>query len=157
MGEPGALGLRRRGDGDKTGQIIKGMNLRVHGDENPSSCVSPNDWSSFPDFERDDPRIVPVFITPFGTFQSTGQENVPVTGFATFYVTGWDGSQSDLPHGRSVAFQVDRRPLHQVRANRQRRLRRGGALRHRRAGLLRGGADQMRDNKEGETHANHHT
>ena len=83
--------------GDKTGQIIKGMNLRVHGVQNPSTCVSPNDWSSFPDFEQDDPRIMPVFITPFGTFQSSGQENVPVTGFATFYVTGWDGSQSACP------------------------------------------------------------
>jgi putative Flp pilus-assembly TadE/G-like protein len=80
--------------GDKTGQIIKGMNLRIHGSTNPSTCVSPNNWSSFPDFEKDDPRIVPVFITPFGTFQSSGQETVPVTGFATFYVTGWDGSQS---------------------------------------------------------------
>jgi hypothetical protein len=83
--------------GDKTGQIIKGVNLRIHGDEKPSSCVSPNDWSSFPHFEQDDPRIVPVFLTPFGTFQSTGQENVPVTGFATFYVTGWDGSRSNCP------------------------------------------------------------
>jgi hypothetical protein len=83
--------------GDKTGQLIKGMNLRIHGSENPASCVNPNDWSSFPDFEQDDPRIVPVFITPFGTFQSQGQGTVPVTGFATFYVTGWDGSQSACP------------------------------------------------------------
>ena len=83
--------------GDKTGQIKKGMNLRIHGSQNPSSCVSPNNWSSFPDFDEDDPRIVPVFITPFGTFQSSGQENVPVTGFGTFYVTGWDGSKSTCP------------------------------------------------------------
>ena len=54
-------------------------------------------WSSFPDFDKDDPRIVPVFLTPFGTFQSTGQENVPVTGFAVFYVTGWDGSRLTCP------------------------------------------------------------
>ena len=83
--------------GDKTGQIKKGMNLRIHGSQSPSTCVNPNNWSSFPDFDQDDPRIVPVFITPFGTFQSGGQENVPVTGFATFYVTGWDGSRSTCP------------------------------------------------------------
>jgi hypothetical protein len=37
-------------------------------------------------------RIIHVFITPFGAFAGTGNdETVPVVGFATFYVTGWTG------------------------------------------------------------------
>ena len=36
-----------------------------------------------------DPRIVQVFLTPFGSFNGSGNTTVPVTNFATFYVTGW--------------------------------------------------------------------
>ena len=39
-----------------------------------------------------DPRIVQVFLTKFGAFSdSEGGGTVPVTGFATFYITGWTG------------------------------------------------------------------
>lgn len=87
--------------GSKTGQVYKGMNLRVHGDETPSECVNPNNWGDFP---PGDPRILPVFITPFGSFGGSGaDETVPVTNFAIFYVTGWASegggktSQEDCP------------------------------------------------------------
>jgi Flp pilus assembly protein TadG len=83
--------------GDATGQIFQGMNLRIHGATNPGSCVSSNRWSDFPNLDPADPRIVPVFITPFGSFLSSGSGTVPVTGAAVFYVTGWDGSQSTCP------------------------------------------------------------
>ena len=39
-----------------------------------------------------DPRIVQLFLTPFGSFNGSGNGSVPVIGFATFYVTGWAGS-----------------------------------------------------------------
>ena len=83
--------------GDATGQIWQGMNLRVHGEANPNDCLSPNNWADFPDLDRGDPRIVPVFITPFGAFSGSGSATVPVTDFAVFYATGWHDSQSTCP------------------------------------------------------------
>ena len=76
--------------GGAVGQLEQGMKNRILGGS--SSCVSPNNWSSFPNLPPDDPRIVPVFVTPFGTFQGSGNEVVPVSNFATFYVTGWFSS-----------------------------------------------------------------
>jgi hypothetical protein len=76
--------------GGAIGQLEQGMRNRILG--GASTCVSPNNWASFPDFQDGDPRIVPVFVTPFGTFNNSGNEVVPVTKFATFYVTGWFSS-----------------------------------------------------------------
>jgi hypothetical protein len=33
-----------------------------------------------------------VFLTPFGTFDGSGNGVFPVEGFAYFYVTGWGGN-----------------------------------------------------------------
>lgn len=85
--------------GDSVGQIWQGMNQRVHGAQSPSECVSPNNWADFPNLDPGDPRIVSVFITPFGAFQGQGGGTVPVSDFGTFYVTGWHGSQSTCPGG----------------------------------------------------------
>lgn len=49
------------------------------------------DWSPA-DLPADDPRIVFVFLTPFGTFATGGNETYPVTRFATFYITGWQSN-----------------------------------------------------------------
>ena len=78
--------------GSATNQVPAGMNKRVFGDEQATSCTSPNNWSSFPDLPKDDPRIIQVFLTPFGAFSGSGSTTVPVTNFATFYATGWSGS-----------------------------------------------------------------
>jgi hypothetical protein len=76
--------------GGAIGQLEQGMRERILGGS--ASCTSPNNWSMFPFIPPDDPRIVPVFITPFATFTGQGNEVVPVTKFATFYVTGWFSS-----------------------------------------------------------------
>jgi Putative Flp pilus-assembly TadE/G-like len=76
--------------GGAVGQLEQGMRGRILG--GASTCTSPNNWSSFPFIPPEDPRIVPVFITPFGTFGGSGNDVVPVTKFATFYVTGWFSS-----------------------------------------------------------------
>ncbi|HEX8779932.1 MAG TPA: pilus assembly protein TadG-related protein [Nocardioides sp.] len=76
--------------GGAVGQLEQGMRGRILG--GASSCTSPNNWASFPNIPADDPRIVPVFVTPFGTFTGSGNEVVPVSKFATFYVTGWFSS-----------------------------------------------------------------
>ena len=75
--------------GEQANQVPAGMNLRVYGDEAPDDCTAPNNW---PNWSQGDPRIVQVFLTPFGAFAGAGADStVPVTGFATFYATGWAG------------------------------------------------------------------
>lgn len=79
--------------GAASGQIRQGMATRM------ANATCPNNWSSFPNFPTGDPRIVPVFITPYGSFKGNGNDIFPVSDFAMFYVTGWDGDacRSDDP------------------------------------------------------------
>ena len=74
--------------GSAVNQVAAGLNERVMGTDKPSSCTSPNNW---PVINDGDPRILQVFLTPFGSFSGSGSAVVPVTGFATFYLTGWTG------------------------------------------------------------------
>jgi Putative Flp pilus-assembly TadE/G-like len=80
--------------GGAVNQVYQGMSKRILGTEEPKAgeCTHPNEWPKFPELDYgNDPRIVPVFLTPFGSFSGSGNETVPVTNFATFYVTGWAG------------------------------------------------------------------
>jgi Putative Flp pilus-assembly TadE/G-like len=84
--------------GNKENQVSKGMNLRILGSEKPTICSSPNHWNTFtftngvPNVSATDPRVVTVFITPYGSFSGSGASaSYPITEFATFYVTGWQG------------------------------------------------------------------
>jgi hypothetical protein len=50
------------------------------------------------DIAPTDPRLVSVFVTLFGALSGSGQNVVPISGFATFYVTGFSkngGGQGD--------------------------------------------------------------
>jgi hypothetical protein len=85
--------------GNATNQVPRGLNLRVLGDEKPNACPPAgqpghNNWSLFPNLLPGDPRIIHVFLTPFGSFSGNGSTTVPVTNFATFYLTGWTGQGS---------------------------------------------------------------
>jgi hypothetical protein len=73
--------------GGAVGQVEKGMRDRIQGGSN--SCVNTNHWDDFPNLPQGDPRIVPMFLTPFGTFEGSGNEVFPVKNFGTFYVTGY--------------------------------------------------------------------
>jgi hypothetical protein len=82
--------------GTSIGQVSQGMQDRIlcggqNCQGNPS-CTAPNNWSQFPNLPAGDPRIIPVFLTPFGSFNDSGSGVVPVTNFAMFYVTGWGGN-----------------------------------------------------------------
>jgi hypothetical protein len=77
--------------GGATNQVPAGMNQRVLGSDKPSACTAPNRWNQFPNLDPSDPRILQVVLTPFGAFSGSGSTTVPVTDFATFYVTGWTG------------------------------------------------------------------
>jgi Putative Flp pilus-assembly TadE/G-like len=78
--------------GSATNQVPRGLNRRILGDEKPTSCTAPNNWSQFPNIPPGDPRVLNVFITPFGSFSGSGSGVVPVTKLGTFYVTGWTAS-----------------------------------------------------------------
>jgi hypothetical protein len=71
--------------GGAVGQVEHGMQDRILGGSN--ACTAPNNW---PNFTQDDPRIVPLIITPFGTFTGSGNDIVPVIDFGAFYVVGWN-------------------------------------------------------------------
>jgi Flp pilus assembly protein TadG len=77
--------------GDKTGQLTKGMDTRILGSgtcaDHPNKWPKSNGigWAPAPT----DTRVVPVFLTPFGTFSNPGNDVYPVTQFAVFYLTGW--------------------------------------------------------------------
>jgi hypothetical protein len=85
--------------------VPRGLNLRIYGDEKPLVCppnlgdLGHNNWAMYWDpatgLPENDPRVVHVILTPYGQFSGSGNdETVPVTGFATFYVTGYVGQGS---------------------------------------------------------------
>jgi Putative Flp pilus-assembly TadE/G-like len=74
--------------GSSPSQVSAGMNERILGDAKARSCTAPNHW---PNYDPGDPRIVPVFVVPYGSFQGSGNDSFAVQDFAYFYVTGWTG------------------------------------------------------------------
>jgi hypothetical protein len=95
------------GTGAAVGQVTQGLNLRILGSNSGNPCTAPNNWVDYATpggLSNSDPRIVSVFLTPFGAFSGAGGTTVPVTGFAEFYVTGWDGGGCQTrPNGTSPA------------------------------------------------------
>jgi hypothetical protein len=82
--------------GGAVNQVPAGLNLRILGNDKANTCPGVgapghNNWSQFPALAPTDPRIIEVFLAPFGSFDGNGSTTVPVTDFATFYVTGWTG------------------------------------------------------------------
>jgi Flp pilus assembly protein TadG len=75
--------------GGKESAIGKGMNQRILGDVKPTVCTNTNHW---PNYSPNDPRIIPVFVVPYGSFQGSGNASFPVQDFAFFYVTGWSSN-----------------------------------------------------------------
>ena len=80
--------------GSATNQVPRGLNLRVLGDEKPTTCTAPNNWSRYPNIPANDKRILNVFVVPFGAFGGSGSGVIPVVRFATFYITGWTAGGS---------------------------------------------------------------
>ena len=73
--------------GGSVGQVTQGMDDRIL--QGGSCAQHPNNWSMFPNLPSGDTRIVPMFVTPFGSFNGSGNDVIHVVNFATFYVTGW--------------------------------------------------------------------
>jgi hypothetical protein len=88
--------------GGAEGQVTDGMNGRILGKIKATTCTYPSRWREYwslgengtPVFTPDptDPRIINVFMTPYGSFDGQGRDQaVPITNFASFYITGWGG------------------------------------------------------------------
>ena len=81
--------------GERESQLGKALNLRILGDENPSTCPGAGQpgHNNYSNPIPGDPREVYVYLTEFGAFDGSGADDtVPVTGFATFYITAWKGN-----------------------------------------------------------------
>jgi hypothetical protein len=94
--------------GGSVGQVDDGMLCRTQGKcYSPRVCVNTNHWVDSngdgkvtvpEDIAPGDPRLMAVFVTPFGAFSGNGTQVIPITNFASFYVTGWSkngGGQGD--------------------------------------------------------------
>jgi hypothetical protein len=79
--------------GGAVGQVAKGLEQRILG--GAKTCTAPINW---PNYSPGDPRIVPLIITPFGSFSGSGNSIVPVIDFGVFYVVGWDGDPCPGAH-----------------------------------------------------------
>lgn len=64
----------------------------------PGGVCSTNDWASFPDISAGDPRLIVVPYTEVGEPWSPN-DNIPIVGFAGFYVTGWDPAPASCTSG----------------------------------------------------------
>jgi len=54
--------------------------------------ADPDHWALELEAGREPPRVVFLFIVPYGAYKNTAsQEGMPVKNFAAFYVTGWHG------------------------------------------------------------------
>lgn len=85
--------------GGAVGQFTQGIQDRVLGGATTcpaaqgTTFVPGRDyWQNFPNFDPTDPRIVDVFMVPFGSFRGSGNAIFPVVDFGEFYITGWGGN-----------------------------------------------------------------
>jgi hypothetical protein len=88
--------------GGSVGQFTQGIQDRILNGAN--SCPGAgqpgqNYWDLYPDFPSadnsygfNDPRIVYVFMVPFGSFRGSGNAILPIVSFGIFYVRGWGGN-----------------------------------------------------------------
>jgi hypothetical protein len=91
--------------GGSVGQFTQGIQARILGGSSncPASGAGRNYWSNYgtstglpspdnPTYPFNDPRIVYVFMVPFGSFRGSGNAVLPIVSFGIFYVRGWGGN-----------------------------------------------------------------
>jgi hypothetical protein len=89
--------------GGSVGQFTQGIQDRIlNGSSNCPAAGTPgrNYWGLYPDLPDPlnplhpftDPRIVYVFMVPFGSFRGSGNVVLPIVSFGIFYVRGWGGN-----------------------------------------------------------------
>jgi Flp pilus assembly protein TadG len=95
--------------GKDTGPTGKGIAARVEKEPQFRTVSCPNNWQNnnsggVPILPQNDPRIVQLFVMPYGSVDSEGHsllgnEKVPIQNFAAFYVTSFpnDSCSTDSP------------------------------------------------------------
>jgi hypothetical protein len=87
----------------KSGAIAPALNDKINGSLNTSTCSDPNYWTSPNSVGAilirtvnggPDPRLVTLFYTDNGELIN-GSSNVPIRGFAEFYITGWGSAKNN--------------------------------------------------------------
>jgi hypothetical protein len=87
----------------KSKNITWALNTKINGSKN-ALCTSPNYWTSPNSVGQilaqqlngqPDPRLVTLFYTDNMTLPN-GSSNIPIRGFAEFYITGWGGGDPCL-------------------------------------------------------------
>jgi len=88
--------------GGSVGQFTQGIQDRILNGSNQCPATGPgrNYWSTYPDlpspsnptYPFNDPRIVYMFMVPFGSFRGSGNVVLPIVSFGIFYVRGWGGN-----------------------------------------------------------------
>ena len=89
--------------GGSIGQFTQGIQDRILNGSNQcpaAGAAGRNYWGLYPDFPSasnplhpfNDPRIVYVFMVPFGSFRGSGNVILPIVSFGVFYVRGWGGN-----------------------------------------------------------------
>lgn len=75
---------------------------------NPPASEQPNPGGiRFPNFHIGDPRVVLVFMVPFGAFRDSGKTVYPITNFGAFYITGWGGKGNNSNTDNNHNFNDD--------------------------------------------------
>ena len=104
--ESAALPLRRGADRRLRGPVHAGdpgADPRQPETAAPASGPGRNYWCLYgtstglpskdnPTNPFEDPRIVYVFMVPFGSFRGSGNAILPIVSFGIFYVRGWGGN-----------------------------------------------------------------
>jgi hypothetical protein len=89
--------------GGSVGQFTQGIQDRILNGSNACPAAGQpgrNYWHLYPDlpskddptYSFNDPRIVYVFMVPFGSFRGSGNAILPIVSFGIFYVRGWGGN-----------------------------------------------------------------
>jgi hypothetical protein len=89
--------------GGSVGQFTQGIQDRILNGSNQcpaAGAAGRNYWGLYPDFPSasnplhpfNDPRVVYVFMVPFGSFRGSGNVILPIVSFGVFYVRGWGGN-----------------------------------------------------------------
>ena len=67
------------------------MNQRILGSDKPATCTAPEPLEHVPEPQSGRPADHPGVPDAVRRFAGSGSTTVPVTDFASFYVTGWTG------------------------------------------------------------------
>lgn len=83
--------------GASVGQFTQGIQDRVLGGSNQCPAAGQpgyNNWANYPNtpFPTNDPRVIYVFMVPFGSFRGSGNTILPIVSFGVFYIRGWGGN-----------------------------------------------------------------